>query len=108
MADEELKSLLLAQSIEIRRHFDVSVERMEARFVLLAEAIAQVDQKVVRAVDRIDETIERTAAETQAMVKFSHAELDRRVRLLEESHRSLEETVATLAARVERLEDSAQ
>jgi chaperonin cofactor prefoldin len=40
------------------------------------------------------------------MIKFSHAELDRRVRTLETDHRSLEETVANLQARLERLESS--
>ncbi|HEX9162738.1 MAG TPA: hypothetical protein VF980_13620 [Thermoanaerobaculia bacterium] len=42
------------------------------------------------------------------MIKFSHAELERRMRTLEEGHRSLEETVADLRARVERLETSTQ
>lgn len=41
-------------------------------------------------------------AQPEAMIKFSHAELDRRVRSLE----ALEETVADLQARVERLESS--
>ena len=40
------------------------------------------------------------------MIKFSHAELDSRVRTLEESHRSLEATVGSLTARIERLENS--
>ncbi|HUP64046.1 MAG TPA: hypothetical protein VM557_02045 [Thermoanaerobaculia bacterium] len=40
------------------------------------------------------------------MIRFSHAELDRRVRAIEESHRSLEDAVSDLQARVERLESS--
>jgi len=40
------------------------------------------------------------------MIKFSHAELDRRVRTLEQNQRALEETVADLQSRVERLETS--
>lgn len=43
--------------------------------------------------------MERGFADTQAMIKFSHAELDRRVR-------TLEEDVASLEARVDRLESS--
>ncbi|MFZ2492179.1 MAG: hypothetical protein WA208_11890 [Thermoanaerobaculia bacterium] len=107
MTDDDLKSLLLTHSTEIRRHFDVALERMDKQFALVSEAITQVDQKLDRVVGELGETIERTAADTQAMVKFSHAELDRRVRTLEESHRSLEEMVASLAARVERIENSA-
>lgn len=38
------------------------------------------------------------------MIKFSHAELDRRVRALKDTHHSLEESLAQLQARVERLE----
>jgi len=40
------------------------------------------------------------------MIKFSHAELDRRVRALEKTQRTLEDTVSDLATRVERLERS--
>ena len=38
------------------------------------------------------------------MIKFSHAELDRRVRLLEQTQRTLEDTLSDLVARVEQLE----
>ncbi|HXG59316.1 MAG TPA: hypothetical protein VNL91_09870 [Thermoanaerobaculia bacterium] len=40
------------------------------------------------------------------MIKFSHAELDRRIRALEETQSRLEEAIADLQARVERLEGS--
>lgn len=43
--------------------------------------------------------MERGFVETQAMIKFSHAELDRRVRALESG-------LADLQARVDRLEGS--
>ena len=107
MTDDDLKDLLLVHSAEIRRHFDIAVERLEGRFGVLSEAITQVDEKLERKTAGIIEKLDRTAAETQAMIKFSHAELDRRVRSLEESHRMLEETVGNLASRVERLETSA-
>jgi hypothetical protein len=48
--------------------------------------------------------VESGFAETQAMIKFSHAELYRRVRALEQTASKLEEVMADLAARVERLE----
>ena len=44
------------------------------------------------------------ANETQAMIKFSYAELDRRLSALEESHRTVTETLADVQARLERLE----
>ena len=40
------------------------------------------------------------------MIKFSHRELDRRMTVLEVSQRTLEDTVADLQARLERLEGS--
>jgi uncharacterized protein YceH (UPF0502 family) len=47
----------------------------------------------------IREEMRRGFNETQAMIKFSHVEIDRRVR-------TLEEAVADLQSRVDRLEDS--
>ena len=106
MIDDELKRLLDAMRQEnaaahgdTRRHFDVTVERIENRFDVLAESVAHVNEELRRTRTTLDEKIERTAAETQAMIKFSHAELDRRVRMLEEG-------LAGLQARVERLEGS--
>jgi chaperonin cofactor prefoldin len=43
-------------------------------------------------------------ADTQAMIKFSHAELDRRIHAVEEKARTLEESVHRLQARMDRLE----
>ena len=107
LMDEELKNLLeamrqenAAAQAETRRHFDVVAERLETRFGGLAESVGLVDEKLDRTTVVLEERIERGFAETQAMIKFSHHELDRRVR-------SLENTVADLQARVERLESSA-
>ncbi len=51
----------------------------------------------------LGEKIERSAAETQAMVKFSHQELDRSIIALEDGQRVLKETVADLQARLQRI-----
>jgi chaperonin cofactor prefoldin len=40
------------------------------------------------------------------MIKFSHAELDRRVVVLEAGHRTLEDKVEKLEERIDRLESS--
>lgn len=54
---------------------------------------------LIRKIDDLEERMERGFVETQAMIKFSHAELDRRVRALESG-------LADLQARVDRLEGS--
>jgi prefoldin subunit 5 len=89
---------------ETRRHFDVAVERIEARFDFLAETVQHVSEELQRTRASVDGKIEQSAAETQAMIKFSHKELDRRVTSLEEGQRTLEETVANLQTRLQRIE----
>ncbi len=53
---------------ETHRHFDVAVERMDRRFDSLAEAVQLVDEKVDRKGASLELEIERTAADTQAMI----------------------------------------
>jgi hypothetical protein len=93
-------------SEETRRHFEVFSERLEKRFDLLAESVRAIDEKVDRRVGAVELAIGNSAAETQAMIKFSHAELDRRLRAVEEKERSVDETLADIQARLERLESS--
>lgn len=98
--DEDLKRLVEKNAAETRQHFDVVAERLEKKIELLAEGLLHVDEKISRVdgkVDTIEEKMRLGFADTQAMIKFSHAELDRRLR-------SLEDVVADLQARVERLE----
>ena len=95
MTDEELRSLFE----ETRRHFDVVAERLEGRIESVAEAVAVLDEKLEREAADIQAEMRTGFADTQAMIKFSHAELDRRLR-------TLEQVVADLQSRVERLESS--
>ena len=97
--DEELKKLIESSATETRRHFDVVAERLEKRFDALSEAISVVDEKLDRKTADIEERMDRGFTETQSMITFSHAELDRRVR-------ALEQAFADLQARVERLEST--
>ena len=99
MTDEDLRRLFEGAVSEMRRHFDVSAERLEQRLDLVAEGVVRLDQRLDRTTADFRDEMRRGFADTQAMVKFSHAELDRRVRTLEES-------VADLQSRVERLESS--
>jgi hypothetical protein len=85
--------------VETRRHFDVALEAARHETRLVAEGVDQTREMLARKSAELDEKIDRSAAETQAMIKFSHVDLDRRMR-------TLEETVSDLQVRVERLEGS--
>ena len=107
MIDDELRRLLEAMQeqnnaahAETRRHFDVTAEGLRHEVRLVAESVATLDEKMTREVARLDEKMDRGFADTQAMIRFSHAELERRIRSLEQGFESLQ-------ARVERLEESA-
>src|SRR3954471_20371284 len=131
MTDEELKRLLEAQTERIEKRFDAIDKRFEAadkkiddtaaetrrqfgavlehsdrRFERLAEAVALLDEKVDRKTADLEQRMELGFADTQAMIKFSHAELDRRVRYMEQTLATLQDKFATLNTRVERLEET--
>jgi len=104
MFDDEMKRLLeamqrenLAAHADTRRHFDVVSEATRHEIRLVAESVAHVNEKLDRETSDIRDEMRRGFAETQAMIKFSHVELDRRVG-------KLEQAFAELQARVERLE----
>jgi predicted transcriptional regulator len=82
--DTSVESLRLEQETT-RRHFDVTFESAKHEIGLLAKSVARVDEKLDRMTERLEQKIDTSAAETRAMIKFSHAELDRRVRTPEES-----------------------
>jgi hypothetical protein len=106
MTDDDLKRLFesmrqenAAAHAETRRHFDVVTEGTRNDIRLVAESVVLLSDKLDRTATSLDGKIDRTAAETQAMIKFSHVEIDRRMR-------SLEDAIADLQSRVERLEGS--
>jgi uncharacterized protein YukE len=117
MTDDELKRLLTQQAQETRAHFDgaveqsrrhsdVTTEALRQEIRLVAEAVTGIDRRIEREIGRLDEKVERGFAETQAMFKFSHAELDRRVSSLEERQEVLERSIQDLQARIDRLEST--
>jgi hypothetical protein len=55
-----LRGEMAAEHAETRRHFDITVERWETRFDLLAESVQLVDQKLDRNVVEIREEIKFT------------------------------------------------
>jgi hypothetical protein len=108
-AEERNDAKVLAmreQFATLHRHFDVTAESLRHEIHLVAEGTGGFDEARRQDTAQIRDEIRRTAAETQAMIKFSHQDLDRRVTTLETEHRDLEETVAELQARVERLEST--
>jgi DNA anti-recombination protein RmuC len=85
---------------EIKRHFNVVAEGLEKNLRLVAEGVSALDDRVGRVEDRmtsLEEKMERGFDEIKAMIKFSYAELDRRVT-------SLEAGLARLELRVQKIE----
>ena len=100
--DEELKKLIESTAAETRRHFEVVAERLESKIDLVAEGVITANERITRLETKVDDLASDLANEfddVRSMIKFSHHELDRRLR-------TLEELVSDLQARVERLESS--
>jgi hypothetical protein len=89
MTDEEKRFLEQIQKqnaeahADTRRHFVIVAEGLKRDIQLLAETVAHVDSRV----DATNANVERTAAETQGLIKLSHSNLNRRVKVLETGNR---------------------
>ncbi len=106
MNDDEKQAVLQAfeQSAErlteeTRRHFDVAAENLRGDFRALIDGFQDLRDGMRSETQRLESKIEGGFEETQAMIRFSHAELDRRLRTLEQGY-------AELQARVGKLEQS--
>ena len=84
----ELREEMRVGTTDLRRHFDVTAEDFRHQVQLVAEGVDNVNERV----DRLARDIKNEFAETNAIMRFSYSDLDRRLRSLEE--------------RVERLESS--
>ena len=93
--DEDLRKAIDNAAAETRRHFDVVAERLESKIDTVAEGVVSNNERLDRFAVKMHEEFD----DVRSMIRFSHHELDRRMRLLEE-------TVSDLQARVERLESS--
>lgn len=93
MDEADLRRILESSAAETRAHFDVISEGLRAEVRLVAEGVTSVGERV----DRLSADIKEEFTEVRSMIRFSHAELDRRLN-------SLETSVSDLQARVERLE----
>ena len=89
------KEELWTHQAEIRRHFEVVAEGLRADIRQVPEGHQFLVDGQARIIDRID----RLEHELGAMIRFSYAELERRIRSLEEGMASLQERVARVEAR---------
>lgn len=80
---QEMRAENAAAHAETRRYVQVLLEN-DTRVQALAEAVLQVDDRLTRETADIRQEMRTGFAETQAMIKFSHAELDRRITALEQ------------------------
>ena len=77
---------------EIKRHMNVLAEQFWGEVRPIAEAVVGLSQRI----DSLERNIEREFEETRAMIKFSYAELDRRLSMLEANFSALEARVNRL------------
>ena len=82
---------------EIKRHFDVTADSLRSEIRQVAEGLINLDGKMEREFTEFRAETRREFDEVKAMIKFSHAELARRL----DSH---EHDIADLRERIERLE----
>lgn len=93
----ELRSDIAAARGEVRteiRQLGVTVEALRTQIQTVAEGVATVDEKLERFRQEVSEEFD----EVKSMIKFSYAELDRRINQLETRTRDIEARVGRLEA----------
>jgi hypothetical protein len=93
--DDDLKQLIENTAAETRLHFDIVAEGLRQDVRLALEGVTANGERL----DRLAVEMKQEFAEVRSMIRFSYAELDRRLR-------TLEEIVSGLQSRVERLESA--
>lgn len=78
---------------EIKRYFSVVAEGLRGEIRQVSEGVVNLDEKL----ERFRREVAEEFGEVKSMIRLSYAELDRRIR-------TLEEVVLSLQSRVERLE----
>ena len=94
MSDEELREMFAGldgrlERLEtgvgqVRVEIGEAVEAMKDEVQLVAEAVLDTRQEMLRRFDYLDGKIDRDIAETRALMKFGYEQLDRRVTALEQ------------------------
>jgi hypothetical protein len=73
---------------------------------LLEANASRIESAIEGKTNALEQRMDLGFADTQAMIKFSHAELDRRVRYMEQTLQTLEDRFVGLQTRVDRLEEA--
>lgn len=84
---------------ESKRYFGVVAEGLRSEIRQVAEGVANVDEKLDREITALREENEQSHREILSAIKFSYAELDRRIRTLEEDFLMLKDRLDRLEAR---------
>lgn len=82
---------------EIKRHFGVVAEGLRSGIRAVAEGQQALREELTGRIDGLEHKLRTQFEEVKAMIRFSYAELDRRIR-------ALETDVDGLRARLERVE----
>ena len=82
---------------EIKHHFGVIAEGLRTEIRQVAEGVANLDEKLDREITALRAENEQAHREILSAIKFSYAELDRRIT-------TIEGEVSSLKSRMERLE----
>lgn len=85
------------ESEEIKRHFGVVAEGLRSEVRLVAEAVEGLRSELHRELGEFRKEVQAEFKEVRALIRFSYAELDERVK-------SLESGFLELKSRMERLE----
>jgi hypothetical protein len=91
------------QMEEIKRHVGVVAEGVEHKSQLVAEGVANLNETFDRGTTSVRDDNERAQREILSAIKFSYAELDQRIRVLEGDFRALKTRMDRLErGRIER------
>ena len=93
------KDELEAKLAETRRHTGVLVEAVRGEVRQVAEGVVNLNEKLDREMTALRQEMRTEFGEVKSMLKFSYAELDRRIRSLEEGFGALQARIEAVEAR---------
>jgi len=85
---------------EIIHHFHLISEDVISKVQQVAEGVMNLDQKFDRRLDELDGKIDEKHQDVLAAIKFSYAELDRRIIYLETELKALKQRVEQIERRM--------
>jgi hypothetical protein len=79
----EVREDLRVEIQEVKRHSDVVAESLRSEIRLVAEGVAGLDEKFTQEFVNVRTEIREQIGDVKALIRASHADLDRRVTKLE-------------------------